>query len=90
MAQLVKNPPAMWETWVQSLAWEDSLEKVTLPTPVYWPGVHGVANSRTQLNNFHFFTYIKDGKALKREDFFLLLVLIIIGDILPFHRDEMI
>jgi len=23
MAQLVKNLPAMWETWVQSLAWED-------------------------------------------------------------------
>ena len=24
MAQLVKNPPAVWETWVQSLGWEDS------------------------------------------------------------------
>ena len=23
VAQLVKNPPAMWETWVQSLGWED-------------------------------------------------------------------
>ena len=27
VAQLVKNPPAMWETWVRSLGWEDSLEK---------------------------------------------------------------
>ena len=27
--QLVKNSPAMWETWVQSLGWEDSLEKGT-------------------------------------------------------------
>ena len=27
VAQLVKNLPAMWETWVQSLGWEDSLEK---------------------------------------------------------------
>ena len=27
MAQLVKNPPAMWETWVRSLGWEDSLER---------------------------------------------------------------
>ena len=27
MAQLVKNPPAMWETRVQSLGWEDPLEK---------------------------------------------------------------
>ena len=26
VAQLVKNPPAMWETWVQSLGWEDPLE----------------------------------------------------------------
>ena len=28
MAQLVKNLPAMWETWVWSLGWEDPLEKV--------------------------------------------------------------
>ena len=27
MAQMVKNLPAMWETWVQSLGWEDLLEK---------------------------------------------------------------
>ena len=27
VAQLVKNPPAMLETWVQSLGWEDPLEK---------------------------------------------------------------
>ena len=27
VAQLVKNPPAMRETWVQSLGWEDRLEK---------------------------------------------------------------
>ena len=27
VAWLVKNPPAMWETWVQSPGWEDSLEK---------------------------------------------------------------
>ena len=27
VAQLVKNPPAMWETWVQFLAWEGPLEK---------------------------------------------------------------
>ena len=26
-AQMVKNLPAMWETWVQSLDWEDPLEK---------------------------------------------------------------
>jgi len=27
MAQLVRNLPAMWETWVQSLGQEDPLEK---------------------------------------------------------------
>ena len=27
VAQLVKNPPAMQETWVQSLGWDDPLEK---------------------------------------------------------------
>ena len=27
VAQLVKNLPAVWETWVQSLHWEDPLEK---------------------------------------------------------------
>ena len=24
---MVKNPPAVWESWVQSLGWEDPLEK---------------------------------------------------------------
>ena len=27
VTQLVKHLPAMWETWVQSLGWEDPLEK---------------------------------------------------------------
>ena len=36
MAQRLKRLPAMWETWVQSLGWEDPLEKemVTLENPV--------------------------------------------------------
>ena len=43
VAQLVKNPPAMQETWVQSLSWEDPLEKERLPIPVLWPGeFHGL------------------------------------------------
>ena len=29
VAQMVKNPPAVWETWVQFLGWEDALEKGT-------------------------------------------------------------
>ena len=31
VAQLVKNLPAMWETWVRSLGWEDPLEEETVP-----------------------------------------------------------
>ena len=27
VAQMVKDPPAMWETWVRSLGWEDPLEE---------------------------------------------------------------
>ena len=38
VTQLVKNLPAMQETWVQSLDWEDPLEKGKAPTPVFWPG----------------------------------------------------
>ena len=34
VAQPVKNPPAMQETLVRSLGWEDLLEKGTLPIPV--------------------------------------------------------
>ena len=30
VAQLVKNPPAIQETWVQSLGWKDPLEKRTV------------------------------------------------------------
>ena len=29
VCQLVKNPSAMWETWVQSLGWEDPQERGT-------------------------------------------------------------
>ena len=29
VAQLVKNLPAVWETWVRSLGWEDPLKKGT-------------------------------------------------------------
>ena len=38
VAQLVKNPPAMRDTWVRSLGWEDPWRRERLPTPVFWPG----------------------------------------------------
>ena len=37
MAQLIKNLPAMQETWVRSLGWEDPLEKGMATTPVFSP-----------------------------------------------------
>ena len=50
VAQLIKNPLAMWEIWVQSLRWEDPLEegKATHSSILTW--IHGVAKSRTQLS----------------------------------------
>ena len=37
VAQTIKNPPATWETWVQSPSWGDPLEEGTA-TPVFLPG----------------------------------------------------
>ena len=61
MAQLIKNPPAMWETWVQSLGWEDTLGEGK-GYALQCSGlensmdciVHGVAESQTRLTDFHF------------------------------------
>ena len=44
---MVKNPPAVWETWVQSLDWEDPLEEgmetpsSTLAWRIPWTEEHG-------------------------------------------------
>ena len=62
VAQLVKNPPAMWETWVRSLGWEDPLEKgnATHSSILAWRipwtvwSIHGVAKSQIRLSDFHF------------------------------------
>ena len=41
VAQL--DPPAMRETWVRSLGWEDPWRREQLPTRVFWPGeFHGL------------------------------------------------
>ena len=58
VAQLVKNPPAMWETWVQSLGWEDPLEKrmASHSSILAW-GIHGIYSpwscKQTRLSGFH-------------------------------------
>ena len=58
VAQMVKNPPAMQETWVHSLGQEDPLEKGWQPTPVFLPGefhgqrsLAGVVESQTRLKD---------------------------------------
>ena len=51
VTQLVKNLPAVWETWVRSLGWEDPLEKGKhsgLENSMDRT-VHGVTKSQTQL-----------------------------------------
>ena len=58
-SQLVKKLPAMWETWVRSLDWEDPLEKgkATHSSILAWRipwSDHGVARSQTRLSNFSF------------------------------------
>ena len=37
VAQLVKDPPAMQETWVRSFGWEDPLEKRKATHSSFWP-----------------------------------------------------
>ena len=54
VAQLVKNLPAMWETWVQSLGWGDPLEKGKATHSSILAGEFGIAKSWTRLNDFHF------------------------------------
>ena len=61
MAQMGKTPPAMWETWVRSLGWEDSPGEGKR-YPLQYSGledlmdciVHGVAKSGTRLSDVHF------------------------------------
>ena len=59
MAQMVKNLPAMWETWVQSLGSEDPLEegmathssilgwRIPMDRGAWWAIVHGVSKNQT-------------------------------------------
>ena len=59
VAQLVKNPPAMREAWVQSWVGKILWRRKRLPTPVFWPGeFHGLyvswTKSQTRLSDFHF------------------------------------
>ena len=60
---MVKKPPAMGETWVQSLDWEEPLEegmvthssilawRIPMDRGAWWATVHGVAKRQTQLSD---------------------------------------
>ena len=63
MAQRLKCLPAVQETWVRSLGWEDPLEKEmathssilglenSMDGVAWWATVHGVAKSQTRLSD---------------------------------------
>ena len=72
VAQTVKCLPAVWETRVRSLGWEDPLKKEMEPTPVLLPGkFHGLRSlvgysprggkqsDTTEQLHFHFLLYTK-------------------------------
>ena len=60
---MVKNLPAMQETWVQPLGWEDALEegmathssilawRIPMDRGAWWATVHGVTESGTRLSD---------------------------------------
>ena len=70
MAQKVKNLPAMWKTWVQSLGWEDPLEegmanhsnilawRIPMDRGAWWATVHGLAKSWTWLSDYHIYNLL--------------------------------
>ena len=63
VAQMVKNPHAMRETWIQSLGWEDPLEKdmaihssilawrILMDKGIWLAIVQGVTKNQTQLSD---------------------------------------
>ena len=62
VAQMEKNPPALWDTWVQSLGWEDPLEegmathssilewRIPMDRGAWQTAVHGVAKTTPNIN----------------------------------------
>ena len=73
VAQLVKNPPSMQKTWVQSLGWENSMEEAmaTHSSILAWriptdrgalqAILHGVTKSQTKLRDKHTHKYSQLG-----------------------------
>ena len=69
-----KESPAMQETWVRSLGWDDPLKKGN-GNPLQYSGLensmdcigHGVAKSETRLSDFHSVKYLAGGAVLSLE-----------------------
>ena len=76
VAQMVKNPPAEQDTWVQSLGWEDPLEegmatcfsilawRIPMDRRAWWATVHGVAKMSELLSAVFFLFIDVIGKAV--------------------------
>ena len=70
VAQLVKNPPAKWETWIRSLGWEDPLEEgmethsSVLAWKIPWTeepdGLLSMGSQRIDTTEFSFFFLMFD------------------------------
>ena len=69
VTQMVKNLPAVWETWVQSLGGKIPWRREWIPTPESWPGefhgqrsleatVHGVTERPSLTHVYQLFGYI--------------------------------
>ena len=75
VTQLVNNPSAMWETWVQSLGWEDPLEegKATHSSILAY-AVHGATKSGDTTERLSYGTtkILKHFKSLKNFSTFIL------------------
>ena len=68
MAQLGKNPPVMWETWAQSLGWEDPLEKgKAILSCIQYSPWGGKESDMTEHSHFHFTMWGRDLRVIRWE-----------------------
>ena len=97
VAQLVKNPPAMWETWVWSLGWEAPLEKGMathssilvwrIPGTVYSPWGRKESDTTEQLSLTYFYHWCHLGSPAESDTIYQLSMNTICVQISPFYKD---